>query len=135
MKLISMTDFVLEQIKESTGLEKVGGVGIALSRIHKYANFLKKPLTLGMFVPCDEEGNVLENPIETIGGVELYTEIYQQAKERVLFKGFEMYKGNPYNHYKARAVVKDYIEEGWTIEKIIHWDLDLTKIAIKQLGL
>ena len=42
MKLISMTDFVLYKKESHT-------------QIMKYAKFLKQPLTLGMFVPCDEE--------------------------------------------------------------------------------
>lgn len=55
MKLILMTDFVLEQQKATaseTPLLK------PLKKIFNYANFLKQPLTLGMFVPCDLEGNV-----------------------------------------------------------------------------
>ena len=40
MKLISMTDFVLYKKESHT-------------QIMKYAKFLKQPLTLGMFVPCD----------------------------------------------------------------------------------
>ena len=51
MKLISMTDFVLEQSKkimncELTHLE-------SHHQIVDYANFLKQPLKLEMFVPCD----------------------------------------------------------------------------------
>ena len=53
-KLISMTDFVLkthDEISDSIDSE---------SMMFNYANFLKRPLTLGMFVPCDEDGNVLQ---------------------------------------------------------------------------
>ena len=29
----------------------------------KYTDFITQPLTKGMFIPCDEEGNVLVEPI------------------------------------------------------------------------
>jgi len=71
-----------------------------------YTLFITQPLTKGMFVPCDEDGNVLEVPNKIIedfyGFVEHhdgtsekvlnekslkeYEEQYQQAKERVLFE-------------------------------------------------
>jgi len=135
--LISMTDFILE--------DKYVGSPINMNK--QYAKFLKQPLELWMFVPCDENGNVLEEPkdyktymIMYSGVRQTHSEIlkcqkYKQAKERCLFEGFEMYKGNPYNYNKARAFTKDYIDEKWNIEKIIHWELELTETAIKQLGL
>ena len=84
---------------------------------------------------CDENANVLiEQWDGYIFGIEKVNE-YKKAKERCLFKGFEMYKGNPYNYNKARAFTQDYIDEKWIIEKIIHWDLELTESAIKQSGL
>jgi len=64
MKLISMTDFVLEVEKNSyTQTEKYNIIEWqkkceGFDKIVKYANFLKQPLTLGMFVPCDEYDNI-----------------------------------------------------------------------------
>src|SRR3989304_5284437 len=81
MKLISMTDFVLEQYEQcisSTG------------RTYNYAMFLKQPLELWMFIPCDEDGNVLVNDNITEYDREMYFEEeqkYQQEKERCLFEG------------------------------------------------
>lgn len=68
--------------------------------------FGKQPLTLGMFVPCDEEGNVLIEPMVVCAdGAECSCKIgnehcpappehqsekyrqYQAAKDRVLFEG------------------------------------------------
>lgn len=57
-KLVSMTDFVLEQM-ENVMLD---GTGSVCARIGNYANFLKQPLKLEMFVPCDDEGNVFDKP-------------------------------------------------------------------------
>ena len=103
MKLISMTDFVEFADNKLCSINspsvRISNYGKTLDLIVNYKNFLKQPLTLGMFVPCDEEGNVLEEPIYPSkfrtgvyphsGGVlkkyEIKLEQYQQAKERVLF--------------------------------------------------
>ena len=71
----------------------------ALSWIYNYATFLKKPLKLEMFVPCDDEGNILEEPkIEEEDIDEHTTQIFAQyqydfdkSKEKVLFEGFKIY--------------------------------------------
>jgi hypothetical protein len=57
MQLISMTDFVLEQVNPKNTDSQF------CEKIIYYANFLKQPLKLEMFVPCDEDSNVLEEPI------------------------------------------------------------------------
>lgn len=60
MKLISCTNFVLEQKQKMK--EPEDGFNIEkynfIINVCNYANFLKQPLTLGMFVPCDKKGNV-----------------------------------------------------------------------------
>src|SRR5690554_277878 len=99
-KLINMTDYVLESVKNINEV----GVAFTLIAIEKYANFLKTPLELGMFVPCEEDGNVLEEPSsndkkyhpENNGVFRFVTEAYNydvkkynQAKENVIFEIFE----------------------------------------------
>lgn len=96
MKLISMVDFVLE---ESDKIYNKEDANIFASKVNTYASFLKQPLKLGMFVPCDEDGNVLEEPKKenylTESGLyqtDCHTKAikrYQKAKEKVLFNGFE----------------------------------------------
>ncbi len=131
MKLISTTDFVLDQRKKQD-TDNIRRFWAS----ERYACFLKRLLKLWMFVPCDEDGNVLEDcDCISDNGCCSKRNKYQQAKERGLFEGFEMYKGNPYNEYKARAVIKDYFDENWNIERIIHWELELTPTAQKQVGL
>lgn len=111
---------------------------VRLNGIYRYASFLSKPLTLGMFVPCDEDGNVLEEPIETIGGVELYNEQYQQAKKRVLFEGFTFDDENNLLNFKDDSLsllwsedyncfVDDYFLSNFykTIEDLIPLNLTL----------
>lgn len=92
-----MTDFVINKRKEllrhseyKNDLENYANI------IYNYAKFLKQPLKLEMFVPCDENGNVLEEPQMRpvrnsfdeedmdYDAQELYD--YIKAKEKVLFE-------------------------------------------------
>ncbi len=121
-KLISMVDFVLEQNS------KWSSAG-ALRNIVKYATFLKQPLKLGFFVPCDENGNVSEEPIQiefqesTILEFQNNLEKYQQAKDRVLFEGFDK--------HQAKLTCELYSK----IEDLINFNLTLTASAIKQFNI
>lgn len=86
---------------------------------YKYDKFLSQPLKLEMFVPCDEDGNVLDESYDSEPVLEDYiieilntergytyndgydmktyeedvklSKKYQKAKERCLFKGFETF--------------------------------------------
>ena len=129
-QLIKMSDYVLEQIEKLKNSE----INILQFRnnIEAYANFLKQPLTIGMFVPCDRYKNVLKEPY-------LFNE-YQQAKAKVLFEGFKW--GN--NKMIFLETDKDYIIDIWfdkdniksydgkeckilkTIEDLIPYNLELT---------
>ena len=88
--LIPMTDFV----NNVGNIENYPSHENALYWIYNYATFLKQPLKLEMFVPCDEDGNVLEEPkIEEEYVDEHTTQIFAQyqydldkAKEKVLFE-------------------------------------------------
>lgn len=111
-----MIDFVLDFLLESERpLSVTYHDSEKVSIIEKYANFLKQPLELGMFVPCDEQNNVLKfeeyqgyvilfqdhNDLENkkskinkggehaIGFYRYENSKFQQAQERVLFDGFE----------------------------------------------
>ena len=125
-------------------------------KIINYAKFLKQPLKLEMFVPCDEDGDILEEPEDyeqrlpnmmTEYNDEIYR--YEQSKEKVLFEGFELVrfidKENPcyvvsngknevtfhiglYNFSKGVKFAK-------TIEDLIHIQPILTESAIKQIVL
>ncbi|MDV3536826.1 hypothetical protein CMU91_15005 [Elizabethkingia anophelis] len=85
-KLIPMTDFVLSILNNTSPNNFVKGV----ESIRAYAEFLKQPLTLGMFITTDEDGVPLEEQKENaFSKVEDFMEaedLYQQAKERVLFE-------------------------------------------------
>lgn len=152
MKLIPMTDFVLEQSK-SNGYDITDEDLII--RVINYARFLKQPLKLEMFVPCDKDANVLEEPtMEKYGwysanhqeeqsgwmyeeGESEYNKAiskYRKSKAKVLFEGFEV-KGNYIMYYDFAYMMK-YELEGKTVENIIdeipNNSLQLTQNAIKQ---
>ena len=95
MELISCTDYVLKKGKEQIHFRSIS------SHIQFYAEFLKQPLTLGMFIPTDKEGNVLEKCNDScIEGFDCpcfnngTKQQYQEALDRVLFEGFT-YKRTP----------------------------------------
>ena len=136
MKLISMVDFVLENAKQPY-VE-----GTKYKDLVNYAKFLKQPLKLGMFVPCDNDGNILEQPIYTTNhSDECYCkeceeetkrcsdlqDQYQKAKEKVLF----VFKP----HFDI-SVIKHHILQDRNIEYLANFgELELTENAIKQIGL
>lgn len=142
-RLISMTDFVLEQ-REKRHKDNIRSFWIC----EKYANFLKQPLKLEMFVPCDEDGNVLGEPYNDGNGDNYFGVLldeYQKAKEKVLFEGFELnfeiteIVGIINNDYQIwfykNGTTTINSKEIKTIEDLIKYDLTLTPNAIKQLGL
>ena len=148
MKLQSMTDFVLEQNEILGTFENFRKI------VYNYANFLKQPLTLGMFVPCDEDCNVLEEPLhifsdhtekeKSIMYQSNYLTIkYQKAKDRCLFEGFKFQDANEDNPMPFIYLNEDvtlypeiWIKED-TIEALLYYNdfIELTQTAIKELGL
>lgn len=105
--LISMTDFVLKQIEIYNGIvydNEYDALQDLKISIENYANFLKKTLSIEMFVPCKLVNGVwvvLEEPFYYKDFVfNLFDKIsefdkikcqeYQEAKERCLFEGFEV---------------------------------------------
>lgn len=141
-----MVDFVLEQERlwHEEGMFNTD----VLDNVMNYANFLKKPLTKGMFIPCDLEGNVLEynkNHYEEFCDKEAVCRVfsekeveYEQAKERVLFAEFEFSREN--DHYvflKREGIYTHLISKIYkeTVQDMAKYDFKLTATAIKQLGL
>ena len=147
--LQSMTDFI------TWVDEKRNGSGGHYDIIIRYKNFLKQPLQLGFFVPCDENGNVLEEPKrwndylqfpDSFDGNKEWGELYdyELAIERILFKGFEYVnfindgKLLPYHrlikndeYFNVRFLdrnIEDLLTE-------FEYGIELTPTAIKQIGL
>lgn len=172
MKLISMTDFALQRFeilhnayKEWKSEDHHHAELAYIRKVDSYARFLRQPLTLGMFIPVDENGNVLEEPrmIERSIGFDEKdvfwdvdeVEIYRKAKEKVMFEGWELNSDEKeivcnYNSYyldfsdddtiifqEVRGDDYDYTECFETIEDlaISQFDFQLTPSALKQIGL
>ena len=136
-----MTDFVVGALgfKKSMYYEyNVNDNDKALSKIENYSKFLKQPLTLGMFVPCDLDGNLLEYPDHNYNSMEYMDEfdVYNEAKNRVLFEGFNetICQGKTYLHNDSFGSV--FIDKNWVIRHCFVEDLigvELTKSAIKKI--
>jgi len=91
--LISMTDFVLKTVQTPNVNEAIcwEQTEQRLNQIYQYSLFLKQKLEPWMFVPCDNDGNILnyqDIKQSVIDGTENWS-LWENAKERVLFDGFE----------------------------------------------
>lgn len=166
-KLIPLSDFVLEQEKSLENLlnESLPTLKVASSydKIVNYTNFLKQPLKLGMFVPCDEFGNILEEPKGFkewhkwgVSSKLAYSEIVEcqkfwNDKNKVLFEGFEFLSSNTvFNSNLGLTICLDNyqfsIEDslgigggdiwGNTLEALAYTNLNLTLTpsALNQIG-
>lgn len=149
MKLINMTEFVLEQQKRvPKDLNLLNNYKLIIN----YAKFLSQPLTLSMFVPCDENGNPLEKPdpehygylegygFEGQNGESSYNvdfRKYSQAEKQVLFEGFENGGGFGFNSWIDMYIDDELCENYKTIENLLNfgYNLHLTESAIKHIGL
>ena len=123
-----MTDFVLEQY------ESTKNPTLFEETVHNYANFLKQPLTLGMFVPSDDDGNVLEKPshyelyVLGIAPNEIQIDVcgkYEIALSKVLFNGFSCINEFLINN-KNHCSINKYDLNRTSIELLIVYDLDCT---------
>ena len=133
MKLISMTDFVLEQNDYLTCDEASPNF---VKKVVNYACFLKQPLKLEMFVPCDDNGNVLEDIIGH-GMIHNYSEKvkqYEQAKDKVLFDGFDIYSNG--DLHNAFVTFESSRLEIMNVENLItdfQYSFYLTSNAIERI--
>lgn len=122
-KLIPLIDFVLER-----GFLSMKYSGL---QIRKYAFFLKEPLTLGSFYPCDEEGNYLVKPRKDDFSFYAHKnqsvqEEYIEAKNKILF-----------DHKLPLFKVKEILQNYKTIESLTFHKslkpLKLSEFALKQI--
>lgn len=157
MKLMSMTEFVLHQNKEFAKGKPLHETDWNLEfekfskLLIRYAEFLRQPLTLGMFVPVDEKGKVLESPyldnvfhshyrlpVKFSNVTDDYVKKYEKAKEKVLFIGWIYTGGNSvkcgmFQYNFDRHEYQD-IESLLNFKQAVKY-LELTESAIKQIGL
>ena len=142
MKLISMTDFVLDQCNNNKSCVYFENV------CYNYANFLKQPLTLSMFVPCDGLGNILKE--DTKNTCQYDFEVEEWAKDNVLFKNLNILaqtqtydnedyflniktsKTKIFSSWFEKGKISSYSEEK-TVEDLIKYNLVLSENAIKRI--
>ncbi len=132
MRLMSMTDFVLELAR----LKQV-----KITKFINYANFIRQSPELWMFVPCKlVDGVWVAIPDKENHFIRKELEEYQEASDLCLFKGFEYVN----KWYNTHLIAKDKItgesqfqlDNFKTIEDMIGIiELELTPAAQKQIGL
>lgn len=116
-----------------------------------FDNFLEKPLKLGYFIPCDENDVPLEEPslyfewnkeepeewIFTCHDEIKECVKYQEAKQKVIFEGFEYDKENDWVTYNefARFFVSE-LQNGKVEDlfKLIKDEITLTETSKKEIG-
>src|SRR5690606_33376563 len=142
MKLISMTDYVLTYeylSNKPIGMQRDD----KLMAIERYANFLKTPLELGMFVPCNEYGGIYyEDGTDGEGNIldEIMYKEYQQAKDRALFEGFIFVKAltsfgesEYYRFMYEETIITNLDFKNKIVEDLIEkYSITLTQNAIKK---
>ena len=145
MKLILMTDFVINESENKEVSKNFSGFSdivnnkkLSYDNILNYANFLKQPLELWMFIPCDKVGSVLEKVDCDLDVRNNELLKYQQAKEKCFFKNFTFDFESRYTYYLRTDKgfsfsIHKKIESN--IEYCIKYDLELTQTALKQIGL
>ena len=141
--LISTTEFVKLVKDNSTSLTEIS-IANQYIQCLRYANFVSRKPELWMFVPCDEDGNVLEEPKLPYAKPtwcdkceELNPEYskWYKAQSKVLFKSWKwegtlIYKNGNYldlstNDFKTLEILL-YLLEGYSL-------FELTETALKQI--
>lgn len=141
MKLITMIDFVLQE--EKKGMQNTDR-HLRFEKILKYAKFLNQPLKLEMFVACDDNGNVLEEPVwqqeydkMKVSNPSLIqkSKEYDKAKEKVLFEGFRILS-NEDNiiELKRNDIFINYDKEEEDLFFIDSWNDDYVIMNIESLS-
>jgi hypothetical protein len=153
MKLIKMTDYISQKRdimdREMSNQDRL----TILESILHYSNFLKTPLNLGMFIPCDEKFNILkqpnhyrryvskdylnENPKMSEKWVEKCEE-YKKAESKILFKDFYLFidKEDNFEKYVANEGFVLSIESLYTmkVEDIADNNIELTRFCINAIN-
>ena len=115
-KLIPMTSFVIDYYSHEGYADLQ-----TLQLMKNYANFLKQPLALWMFVPTDSKGELLKEPEDydfwrnvdskakkdlTISESSKIVQFkaYEKARKKILFEGFKV----GYNGYSVVRIIASY---------------------------
>jgi hypothetical protein len=151
MKLIKMTDYISQKRdimdREMSNQDRL----TILESILHYSNFLKTPLNLGMFIPCDEKFNILKKPnhyrryvsndylTESPKMSEKWVEKckeYKKAESNILFKDFHFVIEEDGEKCVAIEGFVLEIEALWLmkVEDITDQDIELTIFCINAIN-
>ena len=113
-RLIPMTSFVIDYYSHEGYADLQ-----SLQLMKNYANFLKQPLSLRMFVPTDSNGELVKEPEDypiwkeakskdkknkfSIDQIEQF-KLYEKNKKKLWFEGFKI----AYNGYSVVRIVASY---------------------------
>ena len=130
--LIPMTDFVLEQLNEQNS--RIKPMREVFNSLEKYANFLKQPLKLEMFVPYDEDGNVLEYfPIHRFADNPEKYRRYKKAKENVLFE-LKIDSDYKFDISDYKFICNYYVNlENWLKDNDVLYKIKLSQTALDSI--
>ena len=128
MKLKPLSDFILE-LQDNELMSKIGILAI------NYANFLKTPLKLEMFVP-EKEKPSFDAYMQPKEISRQYDEWFEKYGKKVLFEDFEI----AINKEDEKVVLGDYtclkvsdLDNG-TIEDLVKYvHIKLTESAVKRI--
>lgn len=148
-KLISLASYLKKlSLKENETLENEEMFYYSFYRkANICADFYMQPLNIGMFFPCDENGNYWEYPPtkeEKEWAQKDSTEAelsykqkeynYLKAKEKVLFEGFKLDEDGYYAYDSEKDLwIDEEFCEGLTVNDMVQYDLTLTPAALKIL--
>jgi len=156
MKLLSMTDFVIEN--ENMVKQTESEMSKDLFKLAQYAHFLKQPLEKWMFVPCDEKGNLLKgkplSPNTDAEWIRWENEEFEfyKARDKVLFENFKFVESHkigmdnnldyfvfPYGENRLGLTKKQEGFRTWfqlfTVEDLVQCELKLSKNTIEEFQL
>lgn len=115
--------------------------GRQLELIIKYNNFLLQPLNIGMFVPADEDGNIINDPCKHNRYCADFcqgscNQEYHEAKSRVLFEDWNYSEESGSIWFKLAKsewfIDVDDMEKS-NIEELLGDEISLTEQALKQI--
>ncbi|MDV3470861.1 hypothetical protein CMU02_08980 [Elizabethkingia anophelis] len=156
-KLIPISDFILHQAGWHESTVRISEYEFQ-QIVLRYTLFIKQPLTLGMFIPVDENNVPLEEPTQEKygcisatsyeeesgwmyeGGEDKYQEAFsewQKSKERVLFEGFHIidFKEHQVETLKYTSFLQwDDIEIASKKEWEDNWDFEYPTIESLSLN-
>lgn len=135
MKLTSTSDYILEYVPSDEPC--VNTNERTINHFINHANLVKRILVLGMFVPCNKFNELMLEPdLEELTDKCAYEGLmldYKEAKDRRLFKGFEVSTRQHLLPFRIDIGIESENTIEWLVKEGVH--LILNSNAIKLLSL